>query len=62
MSHIVQLRDPFSDLEALQDDLLARLDELDSRLARVLAEFGAPAAAPSSLAAVQMPGLVDRPQ
>ena len=59
MSHIVPLRDPFSDLEALQDDLLAKLDELDARLARVLAEFSAPAA---SLAAVQMAGLVDRPQ
>jgi len=39
MSDAVRPWDPLSEIEALQDDVLRQLDELNARLERTLAEF-----------------------
>jgi hypothetical protein len=37
--HAIPPADPMTDLEARQDDLLRRLDELNAQVEQVLAEF-----------------------
>ncbi len=40
MFEVVRPSDPLTEIEALQDDVLRQLDELNQRLERTLAEAG----------------------
>ena len=44
MPEAVRPSDPLAEIEALQDEVLRQLDELNARLERTLAEFAPPRA------------------